>query len=248
MIFGSKNQPNISFVVEKGGVVNIGVANSVKNNLGLHNSGVITVRGSLNVANVLRMFNGSTLVMDGGTLKTSTFVKSDSNYVENANAKSDFYIANYYTVTNNGTDYTFNDSTTTVNLKVVNTSKLGTIHMHDTTGLSVTGTEKGTSLIIDFAELANGATLTVKDFDGISEDLVSRIVTLKDYVDGALIVETELAKNADDTLIGIFSSDGNALYQLADGTITAIPEPATYAGILGALAIAFAFMRRQPRK
>ena len=40
--------------------------------------------------------------------------------------------------------------------------------------------------------------------------------------------------------------------QLANGfwslSYNAIPEPSTYAGILGALAIAFAFMRRQPRK
>ena len=34
----------------------------------------------------------------------------------------------------------------------------------------------------------------------------------------------------------------------SDYIYTYIPEPATYAGILGALAIAFAFMRRQPRK
>ena len=238
-ILGWKDTPGISFVVEKGGVANIGAANSVKNNLGLHNSGIITLRGTLNVANVLRMFNGSTLVADGGTLNTSTY----------AEAASDFYIANYYTATSGGTDYKFNDAITTVNLKVVNTSTLGTIHMHDTTGLSVAGTEKGTSLIIDFSGMAEGATLTIKDFAGITEDAVSRMVTLKNYIDGSMFVETELAKNADGTLVGIFDSNRNSLYQWDNGKIslTQIPEPAEWAAILGALAIAFVFMRRQTR-
>ena len=97
----------------------------------------------------------------------------------------------------------------------------------------------------------NNATFTKID---IQDDDAMMYIT--DFVEGLLYVSSNLVKNEDDSLLNIFSvtldSSGNILtqeklYQNASGYITAIavPEPAEWAMIFGAIALGFVAYRRR---
>ncbi len=258
MTIGTNASHNSTLTIAKGGVMTIGTAASAQNKLGLHNAGSVVVQGSLSLAENLRMFNGSKLVMDGGTLKTNLY-NTDGSVAETP--KADIIICNYDANSEKGSDYAWNTVdaednplNTTVTLQVKQSGSLGTIYMTDMSGIEISGTETtNTTLTIDFASAAAGTQFVIEDILGLFDSTSSsfaRIISLKDYIDGMLKVKTMLETYDDGSLLGMFTSDGEQLYQWTDGTIsrTQIPEPATYAGILGALAIALAFMRRQPRK
>jgi len=97
----------------------------------------------------------------------------------------------------------------------------------------------------------NNATFTAID---IQHDDAMMYIT--DFMEGLLYVSSDLVKNEDDSLLNIFSvtldASGNILtqeklYQNASGYITAIavPEPAEWALIFGAIAFGFVAYRRR---
>ncbi len=93
-------------------------------------------------------------------------------------------------------------------------------------------------------------------FNKIKIEDTNAMMYITDFMEGLLFVNSELAKNEDDSLLNIFSVEldevGNILsqtklYQNESGYITAIqvPEPAEWALIFGAIALGFIAYRRR---
>ena len=92
---------------------------------------------------------------------------------------------------------------------------------------------------LNLGEIANAGKIFFEDFQ---ENLVK-----VDAIDSSLLEADGAVKNV---FAGVSSDEGSAkqLYWNKDTgflSVSAIPEPATYAAILGGLAVAFAFMRRR---
>lgn len=93
-------------------------------------------------------------------------------------------------------------------------------------------------------------------FNKIKIEDANAMMYITDFVEGLLFVNSELATNEDDSLLNIYSVElddaGNILsqsklYQNESGYITAIavPEPAEWALIFGAIALGFIAYRRR---
>ncbi len=240
------------FIVEKGAVVNVGTEAyaSTANGKGVSSSGVFVLRGDVNVAHYFRAFNGATINYEGGNINAKKLIVC--NYISTADASDG--------------NYKFQDRVTNVTINVKNSATIDTLSLFDDITKNATNNAAGsntqrwagisgtetfsTILTIDFANLSQGSTLTIKTLEGLLDSMlvggtVDRYIKLANYVDGALKIETKLDVDEEGYVYGIYGGDGEMFYQLADGTITAIPEPSTYAMIFGAIALGFAFYRRR---
>ena len=244
------NNAKSHFIVEKGATLNVGTASyaSTANGKGIALAGQLTVRGDVNVAHHLRAFNQAVINLEGGKITAKSIIIC--NYTGNSDTGTTSYV---YQNMETNVKFNVKESTVIDDLLLFDSvTKNATNGSSNSQRLSgITGTETfSTILTIDFANLSQGSTLTIKTLEGLLDSTlvggtVDRYIKLANYVDGALKIGTKLDVDEEGYVYGIYGSDGEMFYQLADGTITAIPEPATYAGILGALAIAFAFMRRR---
>ncbi len=232
---GNGNNSSCVFLVEAGGVANIGLDSSKENDAGVLSSGVITLKGNMNVHNDVRLFNKATLNMQGGNLDANSII-----------------IANYY-MADSSSKYEFVAATekTAVTVNVTKSGTLSNVVLTDKT-TTVTGTDANASyLYMDFSGMEKNGVLSVVDFTGLTgvgEDTI-RFVVLQNYADGLLKVNNQLATDSDGYVKGIYGDAlGNVKYfQLADGSIsaTAVPEPAEWAMIFGAIALGFVAYRRR---
>ena len=222
-----------TFTLNAGATANVGNVGS--NICSIANAATINVAGSLNAKTFARLYNKSVLNMQGGTFSADKIV-----------------IANYKTTVTRPDNmsaevWTNSTADTTVTINVTDTSKiLSTIAFDDDTVADVNA--KNSYLNIDFSGLADGETLTISNITGLTSVGANsnRIVVLNNYKDGALIVSSQLEKDGE-YVKGIYGDVAGTIkyYQLADGSISAIPEPSTYAMIFGAIALGFVAYRRR---
>ena len=222
-----------TFTLNAGATANVGNVGS--NICSIANAATINVAGSLNAKTFARLYNKSVLNMQGGTFSADKIV-----------------IANYKTTVTRPTNmsaevWTNSTADTVVTINVTDTSKiLSTIAFDDDTVADIN--TKNSYLNIDFSNLADGETLTISNITGLTSIGANsnRIVVLNNYKDGALVVSSQLEKDGE-YVKGIYGDVAGTIkyYQLADGSITAIPEPAEWAAIFGAIALGFVAYRRR---
>ena len=87
-------------------------------------------------------------------------------------------------------------------------------------------------------------TIIFKDFL-LGDTIVTHESLTSDVFKDMVLVENNGIVSSFKTLVNEGKIDVSTTANEGFYTYTMIPEPATYAGILGALAIAFAFMRRR---
>ena len=209
-----------------------------------YNTHVTAGKNCTSLGSYTHLYNGSTLTSDHDFSLARIYIRTTS-FTEKFNGK-DIKVAGKIFVTNGATFtidmfdgnnggssndayffFGFGDENTAETFKFTSTDNL----------YSITNTINKRNDIVVFQDFCFGDTLmtrenlladdTIKDSLLVEQDGV--VSTFKSLVDAGLI-------NVDTT-----ANEGFYTY-------TMIPEPSTYAGILGALAIAFAFMRRQTRK
>ncbi len=189
-------------------------------------------------------YNGSTLTSDHDFSLARIYLRITS-FTEKFNGK-DIKVAGKIFVTN-GATFTigmFDGNNGSASKNAYFFFGFGDEHTAETFKFTSTGSTYTISNTIK----VRGDTVVFQDFC-FGDTLITREnLLVDDTIKDSLLVEQDgvvstFKSLVDAGLINVDTTANEGFY-----TYTMIPEPSTYAGILGALAIAFAFMRRQPRK